>query len=99
MFVACWSVKGGSGTTVVAASLALAVATSGQDALLVDMSGDLPATLGIPDPDGAGVGDWLGAGADVPGDALTRLEVDAGPNLALLPMGDALPDAPQRAED
>ena len=99
MFVSCWSVKGGSGTTVVSAALALAVAAGGRDALLVDMNGDLPAALGIPDPDGAGVGDWLSAGADVPGDALARLEVDAGPNLALLPMGRAIPDAPARAED
>jgi len=99
VFVSCWSVKGGSGTTVVSAALALAVAASGRDVLLVDMSGDVPATLGIPEPDGAGVGDWLSAGADVPGDALARLEVDAAPNLALLPMGGALPDAPRRAED
>ena len=99
MFVACWSVKGGSGTTVVSAALALAVAAGGHDVLLVDLAGDLPATLGLPEPDGAGVGDWLAAGADVPGDALARLEVDAGPNLALLPTGAAIHDEPTRAEE
>jgi cellulose biosynthesis protein BcsQ len=99
MFVACWSVKGGSGTTVVAAALALSVAATGHDALLVDMAGDVPAALGIPEPDGPGLADWLGASADVPGDALTRLEIDAGPNLALLPHGGEMPDAPKRAED
>jgi len=99
MLVACWSVKGGSGTTVVSAALALAVGAAGHEVLLVDMAGDLPAALGIPEPDGPGLTDWLGAGPDVPGDALTRLEVDAGPSLALLPTGGAIPDAPQRAEE
>jgi cellulose biosynthesis protein BcsQ len=99
MFVACWSVKGGSGTTVVSAALALSVAATGRDTLLVDLAGDLPAALGIPEPEGPGLADWLRAGAEVPGDALTRLEVDAGPNLALLPAGGALPDAARRGEE
>ena len=34
MLVACWSVKGGSGTTVVSAALALSVAATGHDALI-----------------------------------------------------------------
>jgi len=99
MFVACWSVKGGSGTTVISAALAVSVAAAGHDALLADLAGDLPATLGIPEPDGPGLADWLGAGPDVPGDALARLEVDAGPHLAVLPAGGLLPDAPARAEE
>src|SRR5260370_22423248 len=99
MLVACGSVKGGSGTTVVSAALALSVAATGVDALLVDLAGDLPAALGIPEPEGPGLAEWLGAGPDVPGDALARLEVDAGPNLALLPTGGVLPDAPKRADD
>jgi MinD-like ATPase involved in chromosome partitioning or flagellar assembly len=99
MFVACWSVKGGSGTTVVSASLALAVAAAGTEVLLVDLSGDLPAALGMAEPDGPGVADWLAAAAEVTGDALARLEVDAGPGLSLLPMGTTIPDAPERAEE
>jgi hypothetical protein len=99
MFVACWSVKGGSGTTVVSAALALSVAATGHDALLVDMAGDLPAALGVPEPAGPGLADWFGAGPDVPGDALARLVVDAGPSLALLPICGAIPDAAERAED
>ena len=40
MLLSCWSAKGGSGTTVVAASLALVLArTTGHDALLVDLGG------------------------------------------------------------
>ena len=99
MLVACWSVKGGSGTTVVSAGLALAVAASGHDTLLVDMAGDLPAALGIPEPDGPGLADWLGAGADVAADAIARLEVPARDNVALLPRGGELPDDAGRAEE
>jgi len=99
MLVACWSVKGGSGTTVVSAALALSVAATGHDALLVDMGGDLPAALGIPEPEGPGLADWLAAGDGVGGDALARLEVDAGSNLVLLPLGGLLPDEPKRAEE
>ena len=57
MFV-CWSAKGGSGTTVVSAALALVLSQS-RPALLVDLAGDLPATLGIAEPTGPRVLDWL----------------------------------------
>ncbi|MDP9072524.1 MAG: hypothetical protein M3N68_14820 [Actinomycetota bacterium] len=88
MLIACWSVKGGSGTTVVAAALALILARSAAPGTVaVDLAGDLPAVLGLPEPTGAGVSDWLGAGPDVPSDALARLEVDAGQGLRLLPRG------------
>src|SRR4051794_33057920 len=69
VFVSCWSVKGGSGTTVVASSLALLLATrSPAGSVLVDLAGDVPAVLGIPEPDGPGVSDWLAAGDSVPAD-------------------------------
>ena len=48
MLILC-SAKGGSGTTVVAASLALLHAQRGP-CLLVDLAGDLPAALGIAGP-------------------------------------------------
>ncbi len=98
MLVACWSVKGGSGTTVVAAATGLLLAASGHDVLVVDLAGDIPAALGIPQPGGPGVADWLAAGRDVEGDALARLEVEAGPHLAVVPAGRHLPDEPARAE-
>jgi hypothetical protein len=83
---ACWSPKGGSGTTVVAASLALLLARSAPGgALLADLAGDVPIALGLRASDGLGLSDWLAAGADVPDDALARLEVDAGPGLRVLP--------------
>ena len=88
MLVACWSSKGGSGTTVVAASLALLLARRQPGgALLVDLAGDAPAALGLAEPEGPGISGWLSAGADVPADALARLEQPAHPGLTLLPRG------------
>ncbi len=98
MLVACWSSKGGAGTTVVAASLALLLARRTRaGALLVDLAGDAPAALGLPDPDTPGLAGWLHAGADVPADALSRLEQVAGDGLALLARGSG-PLPAERAE-
>lgn len=88
MLVACWSVKGGSGTTVVAAALGHVLARSAPEgALIADLGGDLPAALGLPEPNGPGLSDWLAAGDDVPADALERLTVETGRGPALLPRG------------
>jgi hypothetical protein len=88
VLIACWSVKGGSGTTVVAAALALVVARSSPSGVLaVDLGGDVPAVLGLPEPAAPGVSDWLGADGDLPPDALGRLELDAAPGIRLLPRG------------
>jgi MinD-like ATPase involved in chromosome partitioning or flagellar assembly len=88
MLVACWSSKGGAGTTVVAATLALLLARrSERGALLADLAGDATAALGLPDSAGPGLADWLSAGADVPPDALNRLEQPAGAGLGLLTRG------------
>jgi hypothetical protein len=82
MLTVCWAAKGGSGTTVVAAGLALA---SDQPTLLVDLAGDLPAVLGLPEPDGPGVLDW--ARSTTSADRLASLGVDAAEHLTLLPLG------------
>jgi MinD-like ATPase involved in chromosome partitioning or flagellar assembly len=88
MLIACWSSKGGSGTTVVAAALAVALAGSvASGALLADFCGDGAAVLGVPDPDGPGLSDWLAAGEEVPADGIRRLEVDIARGLKLLPRG------------
>jgi hypothetical protein len=88
MLVACWSVKGGVGTTVVAASLALLlVRRGGPGVVLADLAGDGPAVLGLPEPDSPGLAGWLAAGVDVPADGLARLELQACPGLSLLPRG------------
>ena len=90
MLIACWSAKGGSGTSVVAAALGLVLASRVvDDVLLVDLAGDLPAVLGRRSgaaDERAGIAEWLSAGpADA--DALRRLEVAAAPGLRLLARG------------
>ena len=98
MLLACWSSKGGAGTTVVAATLALLLGRADpRGALLADLAGDAPAALGLVDPDTPGIAGWLAAGHDVPPDALHRLEVFAADGLALLPRGDG-PLSSERAE-
>lgn len=88
MLVACWSAKGGSGTTVVAVALATLLARSAPSgALLVDLAGDVPAVLGQPEPTGPGLIEWLDAGDHAPADALARLEVEGPSGLRVLPAG------------
>jgi hypothetical protein len=88
VLVACWSVKGGSGTTVVACSLALVLAArEPSGAMLADLEGDVPATLGLVEPESPGLAGWLAAGEEVPADALARLEVEAAGRLSLLSRG------------
>ena len=89
MLTCCWSVKGGSGTTVVAASLALLAASAPAGALLVDLAGDVPAVLGLPEPVGPGVREWLAADPAVEADALGHLATAATPGLRVLPAGSA----------
>ena len=93
MLVTCWSVKGGSGTTVVAAALAVLLARRGDGALLVDGGGDLGAALGLPEHHGPGLVEWSASPTDVDAGALDRLAVGVAPGLALLPRGrGATPD-------
>jgi MinD-like ATPase involved in chromosome partitioning or flagellar assembly len=95
VLIACWSVKGGSGTTVVATALALLHARAAPDgAVLADLVGDVPAALGIPEPAGPGLAGWLAATDDVGADALDRLAVSVAPGLQLLATG--APEPPAR---
>lgn len=84
MFI-CWSVKGGSGTTVVSCALAMSLGRT-RPTLLVDLAGDVPAALGIGDPAGPGAGDWasspMGDGA-----ALDRLAVPVADGVRLIARG------------
>lgn len=89
MLVACWSVKGGSGTTVVAASLSLVLARRGSEVTLVDLAGDAPGVLGIAEPGGPGLTEWAEAGSDVPAAALAALASPVRESLALIHRGRA----------
>ncbi len=69
MLTICWAAKGGSGTTVFATARALSTPTP---TVVIDLAGDVMAVLGLPDPDGPGIHDWLGS--ESPADRLARLE-------------------------
>jgi hypothetical protein len=88
VLVSCWSTKGGTGTTVVAATLSLLLARAAGAAVVADLAGDLPLVLGLPPDDGSpGLAAWLSAAPDVPADALGRIEEPAGDGLAVLRRG------------
>jgi MinD-like ATPase involved in chromosome partitioning or flagellar assembly len=88
VLTACWSVKGGTGTTVVAASLVLAAVAADRPVVAADFAGDLALTLGLTEPKGSGLLDWLAAGPDVPRDALARIAHSASDGMTLLTRGD-----------
>ena len=101
MLLALWSPKGGSGTSVVAAAIALVLAGRGPTRL-ADLAGDQPAILGLPPEPTAGLAGWLAGGPGVPSEALDRLVLDVVPGLALLPLvarasGVVLVEEPGRA--
>lgn len=87
--ILCWAAKGGSGTTVVACALALGSARA-QPATLVDLSGDSATALGMAEPTGPGVVDWLASPTAGPTD-LARLAVTIRDDVRLIPRGSASP--------
>jgi hypothetical protein len=94
----CWAAKGGSGTTVVSCALAL-INAQRRDAWLVDVAGDAPAALGIAEPGGPGILDWVASATAAP-NALEALGVTAAHDLRVVPRGTATPgvDHPRWAE-
>jgi hypothetical protein len=86
MITICWAAKGGSGTTVVAATRALAAR---DPSLVVDLAGDMPLVFGVAEPDGPGVHDWLTSEAAP--ERLADLELSVAPNRRLLPAGRSEP--------
>jgi hypothetical protein len=86
MLFSLWSPKGGSGTSVLAAACAAALARRG-GCRLADLGGDLPAILGLGADPETGIAEWLATGPDAPADALDRLAVEVAPGLLLIPPG------------
>jgi hypothetical protein len=78
----CWAAKGGSGTTVVAAALAVSAAGP---TVIVDLAGDLPAVFGVEEPAGPGVLDWVWS--DAPAERLRDLTVPVAGGVHLVPRG------------
>ncbi|GIU86212.1 MAG: hypothetical protein KatS3mg009_0727 [Acidimicrobiia bacterium] len=97
MLTCFWSPKGGSGTSVVTAAVALVAARDGATRL-ADLVGDQPAVLGAASDPPTGMREWLRVGVDAPVDALDRLSVEIVPGVTLLPagrapIGDVAPEA------
>lgn len=59
MFIIFTSPKNGNGVTVTTASYSLLSALRGTRTVLLDLCGDQPAALGMPEPTGPGLHDWL----------------------------------------
>jgi hypothetical protein len=87
VLLALWSPKGGSGTSVLAATCSLVLAREAGAARLGDLDGDHPAIFGLGAEPPVGLIDWLNAGPEAPSEALDRLAVEAAPGVALLPRG------------
>ncbi len=92
----CWAAKGGSGTTVVSCALALLTAAAhepahqpaGEATWLIDLAGDVPAAMGLPEPAGSGVHEWV-LSPTAPPPALESLGAPAADGLVLIPRGTA----------
>ena len=86
--IVCWSVKGGSGTTVVASTLALVhAAQSSRGALIVDLAGDVPAVLGLAEPTGIGASEWLAQPEKSARMSLQSIAIQATANLQMISRG------------
>jgi len=84
--IVCWSLKGGSGTTVVSAALALTLAQRNNAPVrIVDLAGDIPSALGIAEPSGEGVTNWLQQEQRQP---IQSLQIPVTARVSLLPRGD-----------
>ena len=85
--IVCWSIKGGSGTTVVSAALALSLAQRNNAPVrIVDLAGDIPSALGIAEPSSAGVSEWLTNETTEP---LHGLQLPVTARVSLVPRGNA----------
>ena len=82
MFTIFSSPKGGSGTSVAAASLAI-VSSSTTRTLLVDLAGDQAAILGLPEPP-VGLSDWVN---EMTHHNFDEILIDCNNNLFLAPSG------------
>lgn len=79
MITLCWSAKGGSGTTVVAAAMALLSPRS----LVVDLAGDVASVYGLPTTDQPGAADWVAS--DAPPEHIVDLFVHVDDDTTLIP--------------
>ncbi len=86
MLICLWTLKAGSGCSVTTALVGLASAAR-TPCTLVDPHGDLAAVLGIADPAGAGVADWIEAGDGAPPHGLAAAAAQVTDGLQLVGPG------------
>jgi len=85
--IVCWSVKGGSGTTVVSAALAFALSSKHAcNVRIIDMAGDTPAAIGMAQPTGPGIAEWL-ADEEADHNVLDNLVVPVTAHIGVIPRG------------
>lgn len=94
MLTICWAAKGGSGTTVFSTAKALA---SPVPVLLVDLAGDALTVLGLPEPEGPGMHEWLRS--DAPASRLARLELEVAEGVSVIAAGERRPSEERQAGD
>ena len=82
---AIYATKGGQGVTTTAAALAILTARTGARTLLVDTAHDQPAVLGLPEPTGPGLGDYLQPASRT---TLAQITTPVAENLDLIHRGD-----------
>lgn len=81
------SSKGGNCTTVTAAAFALHQSTNGVRTVLLDLCGDQPAVLGLAEPQGPGINDWLAESSNATLDDLLSLGTVINDNVLLIHRG------------
>lgn len=99
--IVCWSVKGGSGSTVVATALAARMARSrpGDGTVLVAAGDDALAVYAMEISERPGLLQWMTAGPDVPDAALAKLLLDSPVRgLRVLPAGGPTTAPPSAAQ-
>lgn len=87
MVTVCWSIKGGSGTSVVASALALTASRRNQATLLFDFDGDALRITGNEHETTSGIWPWLLADPSVGYEALLRLAVPIDSACSVIPSG------------
>jgi hypothetical protein len=95
--LAVWSPKGGSGTSVAAAVLAISLSEHGQT-VLVDASGDQPAIFGMSRPS-VGFAAWAAGGVDAAPAGLARLAVPVTQSLSMVALGESTEPAARVSVD
>ena len=87
MITVIYAHKAGQGVTTIAATLATLTARTGKRTLLIDTGTDLPAVLGISEPNRPGLADYLTDNTITLADIVTPV----GENLDLITRGDTAP--------